>query len=69
MPRCTGHSPHLTLGFVIAGFQQRSNSGARKLSNQQQADEPDYGVPVFYADDQAGLDGSCDLEVERCELG
>ena len=51
-----------------AGLQERSNSGGRKLSNQPSADEPDYGVPDFYADDQAGLDGSCDLEVERCDL-
>ncbi len=51
-----------------AGLQQRSNSGGHKLSNQPSADEPDYGVPDFYADDQAGLNGSCDLEVERCDL-
>ncbi len=51
-----------------AGLQQRSNSGGRKLSNQPSADEPDYGVPDFYADDQACLDGSYDLEVERCDL-
>ena len=54
--------------FAGAGFQQRSNSRGRKLSDQQPADEPDYGGPDFYADDQAGLDGSCDLEVERCDL-
>ena len=55
----------LTLDVCMAASQQRSAFDGRKVSNQHSADEPDYNVPDYYPEDQDGLGGSCDLEIER----